>query len=77
MRSESDSSGEGDSFQGERSEHIGAAELEETPQWRVIEAGTSNSFDKEFVEPILSLMTKVLKEQIGNMEKEKRHGCAR
>lgn len=80
MRSESASSSKTDSLETERSEHFGGHGMSQ-PRWRIVDTSKSNSFAKDFAEPVLVLMTNLVRKEIEEMskqlEKEKSHGSTR
>ena len=69
MRSESDSVAEADNLEKGGPGYPGGDVVDKTPTWEIIEAGTSRTFEKEFFEPVLSLMTNLIKRELSDMER--------
>jgi hypothetical protein len=70
MRSESDSSAETDSLKEPGPGDDRGSGIKKAPAWQIVEAGESNSFAKEFAEPILILMASLLKKEVEAMEQQ-------
>ena len=81
MRPESKSSDKADSLKEEGREHSGGVELEEFPKWKIVEAGKDCSLIKDFAEPVMVSVTKLVKLSLEDMakqlEKDRRHGRSR
>jgi len=81
MRPESNSTTEADNLEKSGPGYPGGNVVAESPAWEIIEAGTSRTFEKEFFEPVLSLLTNLIKRELSDMDrllkKEKNNGSTR
>jgi len=70
MRSESESVGESDLVQADGPGHVGGTEL--APAWQVVQAGERGGFAKEFAEPMLVLLSKIVGKEIESVSQNKK-----
>ena len=69
MRPESDSTEKADILQEESAGHFGGA-VEDQPTWEIVEAGTKRTLEKELFEPVLYLVTKLVKKEMEEMGRQ-------
>jgi len=78
MRSTCDSSEKTDISEGTGFGSSGRSELKDVPGWKIVEAGSSGSFSKDFAAPVLTALVKLVTKELHVMEtqinKEKNHG---
>ena len=74
MRSESEGVSKTNSVEESRPGYPGGSELEAPPSWRIVKAGEEGSLVREFAEPMITLMSKLVKLEMASIEKKLKKG---